>query len=86
VFTLVELRHGFEHERLAPRFAVTREIIEETLVQVLEVTAAGGGRLAHVLDLMYTGDWASTYLALDHDVDPGPIDSIMLLKERMAAF
>ena len=26
VFTLVELRHGFEHERLAPRFAITTEL------------------------------------------------------------
>jgi glucose/mannose-6-phosphate isomerase len=84
VFTLVELRHGFEHPQLARRFAATREIIEETLVQVLEVQAAGEGRLAQVLDLMYTGDWASCYLALDHDVDPGPIDAIFQLKEALS--
>ena len=84
VFTLVELRHGFEHPQLARRFAATREIIEETLVQILEVQAAGEGRLAQVLDLMYTGDWASSYLALDHDVDPGPIDAIFQLKEALS--
>jgi len=84
VFTLVELRHGFEHPQLARRFAATREIIEETLVQVLEVQAAGEGRLAQVLDLMYMGDWASSYLALDHDVDPGPIDAIFQLKEALS--
>ena len=84
VFTLVELRHGFEHPQLARRFAVTREIIEETLVQVLEVEAAGEGRLAQVLDLMYTGDWASCYLAFDHDVDPGPIEAIFQLKEALS--
>ncbi|MGH9031082.1 MAG: bifunctional phosphoglucose/phosphomannose isomerase [Acidimicrobiia bacterium] len=84
LFTLVELRHGFEHPQLARRFAVTREIIEETLVQVLEVQAAGEGRLAQVLDLMYMGDWASCYLALDHDVDPGPIDAIRQLKEALS--
>jgi glucose/mannose-6-phosphate isomerase len=80
VFTLIELRHGLEHPRLAPRFAATREIIEETVSQVIEVQAGGEGRLAQVLDLMYTGDWASTYLAFDHDVDPGPIDAISQLK------
>ena len=84
VFTLVELRHGFEHPQLVRRFAATREIIEETLVQVLEVQAAGEGRLAQVLDLMYMGDWASSYLALDHDVDPGPIDAIFQLKEALS--
>jgi glucose/mannose-6-phosphate isomerase len=84
LFTLVELRHDFEHPQLARRFAATREIIEETLVQVLEVRADGDGRLAQLLDLMYVGDWASTYLALDHDVDPGPIDAIAQLKAALA--
>jgi glucose/mannose-6-phosphate isomerase len=84
LFTLVELRHGFEHPQLGRRFDATREIIGETLVQVLEVRAAGEGRLAQLLDLMYAGDWASCYLALDHDVDPGPIDAIFQLKEALA--
>jgi glucose/mannose-6-phosphate isomerase len=83
VFTLVELRHGFEHEQLDERFALTRSIIEETLVQVLEVRAEGEGRLAQLLDLMYVGSWASCYLALDHDVDPGPIDAISQLKNAL---
>jgi glucose/mannose-6-phosphate isomerase len=84
VFTLVELRHDFEHPQLERRFTVTRELIDETLVQVLEVRAAGEGRLAQLLDLMYTGDWASCYLAFDHDVDPGPIDAISELKHRLS--
>ncbi len=83
IFTLVELRHGFEHEQIGRRFALTREIIEETLAQVLEVRAEGDGRLAQLLDLMYVGDWASCYLALDHDVDPGPIDAIFQLKDAL---
>ncbi len=29
---------------------------------------------------MYLGDWVSYYLALDNDVDPGPIDAITQLK------
>jgi Bacterial phospho-glucose isomerase C-terminal SIS domain len=32
---------------------------------------------------MYVGDWASCYLALDHDVDPGPIDAIAQLKDAL---
>jgi glucose/mannose-6-phosphate isomerase len=77
------LRHGFEHEQLDERFELTRSIIEETLVQVLEVRAEGEGRLAQLLDLMYVGSWASCYLALDHDVDPGPIDAISQLKNAL---
>jgi glucose/mannose-6-phosphate isomerase len=84
VFTLIELRHGLEHPQLAARFAATREIIEETVAQVIEVKAGGEGRLAQLLDLMYLGDWASCYLAFDHDVDPGPIDAISQLKAALS--
>jgi glucose/mannose-6-phosphate isomerase len=84
LISLIELRHGFEHTRLSPRFEITREIIDECVHQVLEVQAEGEGRLAQLLDLMYVGDWVSCYLALQNDVDPGPIDAIFELKSRMA--
>lgn len=84
ILTLIELRHGFEHERLAPRFAGTRAQIEECVSRVLEVQAEGDGRLAQLLDLMYLGDWVSCYLALENDVDPGPIPAIASLKDLLA--
>jgi len=84
VFTLVELRHGFEHPQLRRRFEITREIIEETVSGVLSFEAAGDGRLAQLLDLMYVGDWTSLYLAYDAGVDPGPIDAIFRLKDALA--
>ena len=84
VITLIELRHGYEHERLGRRFDATREIIDECVHQVLCVEAEGEGRLAQLLDLMYMGDWVSCYLALENDVDPGPIDAIFDLKSRLA--
>jgi glucose/mannose-6-phosphate isomerase len=85
LLTLIELRHGFEHDRLRLRFDATREIIEECVHQVLSVEAQGEGRLAQLLDLMYVGDWTSCYLGLQNDVDPGPIDAIFALKARLAA-
>jgi glucose/mannose-6-phosphate isomerase len=83
VFTLVELRHGLEHARLEARAVATRELIDEALVQVLSVEAEGEGRLAQLLDLIYIGDWTSYYLALENDVDPGPIDAISQLKAAL---
>jgi glucose/mannose-6-phosphate isomerase len=85
LITIIELRHGFEHERLRLRFDATREIIDECVHQVLAVEAQGEGRLAQLLDLMYVGDWVSCYLALQNDVDPGPIDAIFALKDKLAA-
>jgi glucose/mannose-6-phosphate isomerase len=84
LLTLVSLRHGFEDSRLTTRIEQTTELIEEAVLQVLEVQAAGEGRLAQLLDLMYLGDWVSCYLALDNDVDPGPIDAIAQLKAALA--
>jgi glucose/mannose-6-phosphate isomerase len=84
VFTLVELRHGLEHEQLDRRVVATRELIEEAVHQVLTVEAVGDGRLAQLLDLVYLGDWTSFYVALANDVDPGPIDAITQLKQRLA--
>jgi glucose/mannose-6-phosphate isomerase len=83
VFTLVELRHGLEHPRLEARAAATRELIDEALAQVLTVEAEGEGRLAQLLDLVHLGDWTTYYLALDNDVDPGPIDAISQLKSSL---
>ena len=85
VLTLVSLRHGLEHTRLDTRAAVTEEMVQEAFVQVLEVDAEGEGRLAQLLDLIYLGDWVSAYLALDNDVDPGPIDAIAQLKSSLTA-
>lgn len=85
LISLVELRHGFEHPRLRLRFDITRQIIEECVHQVLTLDAQGEGRLAQLLDLMYVGDWTSCYLALQNDVDPGPIDAIVELKSKLAA-
>jgi glucose/mannose-6-phosphate isomerase len=84
VLTLVELRHGFEHPRLEPRFDHAREALAEVFAQVLVVEAEGESRLAQLLDLMYLGDWVSCYLALQNDVDPGPIDAIAQLKRELA--
>ena len=50
---------------------------------MITVEAEGEGRLAQLLDIIYVGDWMSYYLALDNDVDPGPIDAIMQLKAAL---
>ena len=83
ILTLVQLRHGFEHPRLSQQMALSRDMVEEVFVQVLEVEAEGEGRLAQLLDLMYLGTWTSCYLALANDVDPGPIDAIAQLKAAL---
>ena len=80
LLTLIVLRHGLEDARLDSRVQVSRELTEEAFASVLEVDASGEGRLAQLLDLVHLGDWTSAYLALENDVDPGPVDAITRLK------
>lgn len=83
LITVIELRHGLEHERIDARIVATRELIREAVHDIIEVEARGEGRLAQVLDLMYFGDWVSCYLALQNDVDPGPTDARTALQEAL---
>jgi len=85
VLSLVQLHHRYQHERLTKQMRLSRDLVEEVFVQVLDVEAQGDGRLAQLLDLMYLGTWVSCYLALDNDVDPGPIDAIAHLKAALGA-
>jgi len=84
LITIIELRHTDEFPRVAERFAATREIVREAVHQVLEVRAEGDGALAQVLDLIALGEWVSCYVALQNDVDPGPIPAISDLKRVLS--
>lgn len=84
ILTLVELRHSFEHPQNQRRFDITRELIRETVHDIIEVRAQGETRLAQLFDLTYIGSLASVYMALASDVDPGPVDVIWQLKNALA--
>jgi glucose/mannose-6-phosphate isomerase len=83
-FSLVNLRHEFEHPQVARRFELVTPLVEEVTAQVLEVTAAGEGQLAQLLDLVLIGDFVSLHLAAQEGIDPGPVDTLSSLKAALA--
>lgn len=85
LLTLVELRHDFEHPQDQRRFEITRELIRETLHDVIEVRAGGESRLAQLVDLCFIGSLTSVYMAIEAGVDPGPVDVIWQLKNALAS-
>lgn len=85
VFTVVNLRHEFEHPQIAHRFELVSEIIDEVVASVLEVQAEGDGQLAQLLDLIFIGDIVSLQLAANEGIDPGPVPVIDQLKGALAA-
>ncbi len=72
VFSLVTLRHDFEHEHDVQRFPAVDELMEEVVHDRHEIRAEGDGALAQLLDLVLVADLVSWHLAQELEIDPGP--------------
>ncbi|MCA1691699.1 MAG: bifunctional phosphoglucose/phosphomannose isomerase [Acidimicrobiales bacterium] len=83
-FTVVNLRHDFEHPQLSERFRLVNELIDEVVAGPEEVQAEGEGELAQLLDLILIGDFTSIYLALQEGIDPGPVPVLDDIKGALA--
>jgi glucose/mannose-6-phosphate isomerase len=80
---VVVLRHEGEPPRTARRIDVTRSLVSSSVEFVEDVWARGTSPLARLLDLVTTGDHASTYLGIIRGVDPAPIAAIDTLKAAL---
>ena len=83
-FLAVFLRDADEPERIGRRFEVTRDLIEDRLAEVVEVTTEGRSPLARVLSLIMVTQLAAIYLGVAYGVDPGPVVAIEKLKRELA--
>ncbi|MDQ3304430.1 MAG: bifunctional phosphoglucose/phosphomannose isomerase [Actinomycetota bacterium] len=84
VFTVVNLRHDFEHPQVSRRFDVVDSLVEEVVSSVEEVRAEGEGHLAQLLDLIMVGDFVSLHMAAREDLDPGPVPVLDHIKSIVA--
>ena len=82
---LVELRDpAGEHPRINRRFAITTDLVTETVAFHAVVHATGSSPLARMASLLLQVDLLSVYTALAADRDPTPIASIDRLKAALA--
>jgi glucose/mannose-6-phosphate isomerase len=84
LITLVNLRHDAEHPQVSRRFDLVVDVLREVVADVLDVTAAGEGDLAQLLDLALIGDFVSLHLAGNEGIDPGPIPVLDEIKLQLA--
>ncbi len=70
--------------RTAKRVEVTSEILQDKVGGVTVIHVGGRTRTEKLFSAIHLGDFVSGYLALLNGVDPTPVESIALLKERMA--
>jgi glucose/mannose-6-phosphate isomerase len=85
VFTVVMLRHDYEHPQTMRRFELVREWTQEAVAGIEEVRAEGEGTLAQAFDLMFLGDMVSLHMAEDAGVDPGPIPVLDAIKASLSS-
>lgn len=82
-FHAVFLRDPEETKADATRVRATQELIRAQAGGITDVWPRGEGRLAHLLSLIYLGDWVSYYLALLRGADPWPVPVLEEVKRRL---
>ena len=83
-FSTIFIREIGEPEEIRQRIETTEELIsQEATKKIFEVWSSGQSRLAKMLYTIYIGDFTSVYLAILRGVDPTPVKTISLLKERI---
>ncbi|MBV8365920.1 MAG: bifunctional phosphoglucose/phosphomannose isomerase [Candidatus Eremiobacteraeota bacterium] len=81
---VVFLRDDREPTAIKRRAELTKTIVEKHAASVSEVWAQGDSALARTLSLVYTGDFASCYLAYAYGEDPTPVKVIDWLKGELS--
>lgn len=84
-FAYLLLRDPHEHPRVARRFDVSRQLLQDRGYLVREVRGPEETpALARLMGLIALGDWVSYYRAMLREVDPTPVELIESFKARMA--
>jgi len=82
-FSAIFLRDREEPKAIQSRIEITRELMDQEGVGLLEVQAQGKGRLARMLSTVLIGDFTSVYLAILRGVDPAPVKTVTYLKDTL---
>lgn len=80
---VVILKDTDDHPRVAKRMAISESIISGRIDRVIKVDSLGDSWLARFYSLVYLGDYASYYLALEYGVNPTPVEVIDYLKAEL---
>jgi glucose/mannose-6-phosphate isomerase len=83
-FIVIFLENEDPHPRIKKRIDITKKIINDKGVEVMDIYTAGKTPLEKVFSLIVLGDWVSYYLALTYKKDPIEINNINYLKNELA--
>ncbi|MFN3196263.1 MAG: bifunctional phosphoglucose/phosphomannose isomerase [Chlorobiota bacterium] len=80
---IVLLKDKAEHPRVQKRMRIFTELVNQRAT-TFGFSSDGRYVLTRMFELIYFGDWVSYYLSIIRGVDPTPIPTITILKEKMA--
>jgi glucose/mannose-6-phosphate isomerase len=82
-FGVVFLRDEAEPAEIRSRIETTMKLMYPAVPKMFEVWAQGKSTLARMLSTILVGDFASVYLAMLRGVDPTPVDTVSVMKEKI---
>ena len=82
--TIILIRDPQEPTEIRNRIETTKNLVFTRANKTLEIMAEGKGKLAKMLSVMCTGDYASVYLAILQNKDPSPVEIINKVKSELA--
>ncbi|MGA3191175.1 MAG: bifunctional phosphoglucose/phosphomannose isomerase [Candidatus Bathyarchaeia archaeon] len=83
LFSVVFIRDAEEPKEIRQRIEFTKETVGKGAVKLFEVWSSGKSSLARMSSVICVGDFTSVYLAVLRGIDPTPVRTIVLLKERL---
>jgi glucose/mannose-6-phosphate isomerase len=83
LFSVIFIRDAEEPKEIRQRIEFTKEVISKGPAKLFEVWSSGKSSLARMSSVICVGDFTSVYLAVLRGVDPTPVRTIALLKERL---
>jgi glucose/mannose-6-phosphate isomerase len=81
-FSTIFIRDKGESSEIRSRIETTKTLMQPNSSKMFEVWSQGKSELAKMLSTICIGDFASIYLAILRKVDPTPVKTIALLKEK----
>jgi glucose/mannose-6-phosphate isomerase len=82
-FSAIFIRDEDESAEIRSRIEVTKAFMQPVGLKLFEVWGQGKSELARMLSTVCIGDLTSVYLAILRNVDPTPVETIKLLKQKI---
>jgi glucose/mannose-6-phosphate isomerase len=80
----LQFKSELYHPRIQKRLPITKDVVEQNKIQVLEFELASESKLTQAFELIGFGGWCSFYLGMLNGVNPSLIPWVDYFKEKLS--